>query len=109
VLLEGGLDAPFPLANYPLVRAHTPDKQIIALYNDLVVAIDGRRAGPDRHCQREELRDRGACRQGGLGSYQYEVRDCRGQLVKSGDVRLAKGLVQLDVPVSGIVALERLQ
>jgi hypothetical protein len=43
-----------------------------------------------------------------LGTYRYDVRDCQGRNVKSGQVRLAKGLVQLEVPVAGMVALERM-
>jgi hypothetical protein len=42
-----------------------------------------------------------------LGSYRYTVTDCRGRVVRRGEIRLGEGLHELEVPVSGILALER--
>jgi hypothetical protein len=39
----------------------------------------------------------------------YEVKDCQGHVVKSGRVKLNRGLADFVVPVSGLVALSRLQ
>jgi hypothetical protein len=40
-----------------------------------------------------------------LGPYRYEIRDCQGSVVKQGRIQLAKGLVNLDMPLSGLASL----
>jgi hypothetical protein len=42
-----------------------------------------------------------------LGRYTYSIRDCQGRLVRSGDVRLDRGLMDFEVPMSGVLTLER--
>ena len=42
-----------------------------------------------------------------LGTYRYEIRDCLGRTVTQGQMTLGKGLVELDVPLSGLVSFER--
>ncbi|HEX2452705.1 MAG TPA: hypothetical protein VHI99_03345, partial [Vicinamibacterales bacterium] len=42
-----------------------------------------------------------------LGRYAYSIRDCQGRLVRSGDVRLDRGLMDFEVPMSGVLTLER--
>jgi alpha-galactosidase len=107
VLLDGELDAPFPSANYPLVRARTPEKEIVAVYNDVVVDLNGARSVP--RFDVVNAKHSGAvvlAVPGDMGDYRYEVRDCRGRIVKSGRTRLAKGAVSFEVPVSGLLSLE---
>jgi hypothetical protein len=42
-----------------------------------------------------------------LGSHRYTIRDCQGKVVASGEVMLAKGVREVQVPVSGMLSLER--
>jgi hypothetical protein len=93
------------VANYPWVRGRAGEKQIVALYSDSVVPVGGPggKASIDvvnaKHSTGVVLdfeRD--------LGEYGYEVKDCQGQGVKSGGVKLTKGLVDIAVPVSGLVS-----
>jgi alpha-galactosidase len=106
VLLDARIEAPDPLANYPLVRARAGDKQIIAFYADMVARVDEPTRRIDlvnaKHSRRLVL----ASEKGG-GTYQYEVRDCQGRVVKSGEVRLGPSLVEIEVPVAGLVSLTR--
>jgi alpha-galactosidase len=104
VLLDGDIEAAQPAANYPLVRARTRDKQIVGVYADMVVdaggatTIDILNAKPSGRVVVSSDRD--------LGPYRYDVKDCRGRVVKSGVVRLDRGVVSLDVPASGLLALQ---
>jgi alpha-galactosidase len=109
VLLDGALEAPFPLANYPWVRARAGGKQIVALYNDAIVPVDTAEGTTAidvvnaKHSAAVVL-----SLQRDLGEYRYEVKDCQGHVVKSGQATLTKGLSNFDVPVSGLVALTRI-
>lgn len=106
VLVRGQIDAPFPTMNYPLVRGYAGDKQIVTLYNDVVLALDRTRptakidivnAKGSREVILSMPQD--------LGSYRYEIRDCLGKVTKEGELRLEKGLVPLDLPLSGVISL----
>ena len=108
VLVKGGIDAPFPTLNYPMVRGYGKDKQIVALYTDVVLALDSSRptsridivnAKGSRQVVLSLLKD--------LGTYKYDIRNCLGRVVKQGTITLTKGLVELDVPLSGLVSFER--
>jgi alpha-galactosidase len=106
VLLDARIEAPNPLANYPLVRARAGDKQIIALYADIVARLQEPTRRIDvvnaKHSRGVVLTSAKAA-----GLYRYEVRDCQGHKVKTGEVRLGPEPVEVDVPVSGIVSLDR--
>ena len=108
VLAQGGIDAPFPMMNYPLVRGYSKEKQIVGVYNDVVVPIDG-----SRPTGRIDIVNAKGSRQvvlsvaNDLGRYSHEVRDCTGKLVKRAELTLKQGLVELDVPLSGVVSLTR--
>jgi alpha-galactosidase len=108
VLLDGAFEAPSPTSNYPLLAGHAGDKQIVAVYDDVVVRLDRRRptgkidvvnARPGRQVVLGVEDD--------LGDYRFTVLDCRGRTVTSGRTRLAKGVATFDVPPSGMLALER--
>jgi alpha-galactosidase len=106
VLVRGGIDAPFPAMNYPLVRGYSGDKQIVALYADQVLTLD-----KSRPTARIDIVNAKGSRQvvlsmtQDLGEYRYEIRDCQGSVVKQGRMPLAKGLVDLDIPLSGVASL----
>jgi hypothetical protein len=106
VLVRGGIDAPFPAMNYPLVRGYAGDKQIVALYADQVLTLDR-----SRPTARIDIVNAKGSRQvvlsmtQDLGEYRYEIRDCQGNVVKQGRMQLTKGLVNLDMPLSGVASL----
>ena len=106
VLLDARIEAPNPLANYPLVRARAGDKQIIAFYADMV----GRIAEPTRRIDLVNAKhSRGIvlASEKAAGTYRYDVRDCQGRVVRSGELRLGPSPVEIEVPVSGLVSLQR--
>jgi alpha-galactosidase len=108
VLLGGDFAAHAPSSNYPLIRARTPQKEIVGLYDDLVVRLDAQHGTPRIdivNAKASELVTLSAASD--LGRYRYTVRDCQGRVTGSGEVRLSGGAVELSVPVSGILALER--
>ena len=107
VLLDGAFEALSPNANYPVVRASRGGQQIVGLYADVVVALDGRAADAidvlnaknSRRVVLDAARD--------LGRYRCTVRDSQGRTVEAREVALAAGAHAFVVPVSGLLSLER--
>src|SRR5262249_34010611 len=94
VLLDGQLWAPLPMANYPLVRARARGTDIVALYADLVVPLDAPEPVHRLDVINAKHSDSVVLSVGtDLGPYGYAIRDCRGQLVKRGEVRLNRGVM----------------
>lgn len=106
VLLDANIEAPSPLANYPIVSARTREKQIIALYTDRVARVTGATPRIDlinaKHSNGMVIvADTDA------GVFSYEVLDCQGRSVKKGVLRLSRAPQEIEVPVSGLIALVR--
>ena len=110
VLLDGDFEPLFPGANYPLVLGRDGDREIAALFADMVVRLDGRSAPRALDVVNAKASDTVilACA-GDCGGYRYTVRDCQGRLVGQGEKRLGPGPSSFTVPVSGLLALERAQ
>jgi len=107
VLLDGAFEALSPSANYPVVRASRGGKQIVGLYADAVVGLDGSAADAidvlnaksSKRVVLDVARD--------LGRYRYTVRDSQGRTVESSEFSLSAGARAFAVPVSGLLSLER--
>jgi alpha-galactosidase len=108
LLIGGKLEALQPNANYPMVIGYDAEKQIVGLYEDLVVRLAPHRpTGKIDVVNGKSTPTVTLSAPSDLGSYRYTVTDCRGRVVRRGEIRLGKGLHELEVPVSGILALER--
>jgi alpha-galactosidase len=107
-LLDGELEAPFPALNYPLIIGRDRAKQIIGLYGDLFVRLDGRRPTPKIDVINAKSSEKVILSVAQpLGSYRYVVHDCQGRIVKRAQVRLDTGVHEFTVPASGLLALEK--
>jgi alpha-galactosidase len=108
LLISGKLEVFQPNANYPMVIGYDAEKQIIGLYEDLVVRLDPHRPrGKIDVVNGKSTTSITLAAPSDLGAYRYTVTDCRGRVVRRGDIRLSAGLHELQVPVSGIVELVR--
>jgi alpha-galactosidase len=107
LLLDGEFEALSPLGNYPVLRARRGGRQIVGLYADSVVRLDGRTLETIDVVNAKSSRAVVLDADGDLGSYRVTVRDCQGRVVRSDRVRLSQGLTRFDVPVSGLLTLER--
>lgn len=108
LLISGKLEAFQPNANYPMIIGYDAEKQIVGLYDDLVVRLDAHRPrGKIDVVNGKSTTSITLSAPSDLGAYRYTVTDCRGRVVRRGDVRLSAGLHELQVPVSGIVELLR--
>jgi alpha-galactosidase len=106
VLLDARIEAPAPLANYPMVSAQTREKQIVALYADMVARVSGATPRLDL-VNAKHSRGIVVAASTDAGVYDYEVFDCQGRSVRTGKLRLNQMPQEIDVPVSGLVALVR--
>ena len=107
VLLDGKLMPLHPEAMYPLVIATTPTKRIAVMYADTVI-------NPGSDLPDDFIIVNGTLGKGvvlefteNTGTWQLEVRDCRGQVFSTGQVLLDKGLHRIDVPPVGAATLHR--
>ncbi len=107
VLLDGDFRPKHPELNYPLVMATTKAKRIIALYADMVIT-------PDADVPNELYLINGSHKpsmvlklESALGTRTIEVRDCKGNLVRTERKLLSKGVYQLAVPLSGVVKISK--
>jgi alpha-galactosidase len=107
VLLDGAFEALAPAANYPVLVARGAGKQIVGLYGDAVVKLDGRTPAKIDLINGKSSQAVVLAVGQDLGTYRYTIRDCQGKTVGSGQARLDKGVRDFDVPVSGLLSLER--
>jgi hypothetical protein len=107
VLLDGEFEALAPAANYPVLIGRAGGKQIVGLFGDVFVRLDGR--APEEidvvNGKNSATVVLSAARD--LGAYRYTIRDCQGKVVGSGQASLGKGARDFQVPVSGLLTLER--
>jgi alpha-galactosidase len=89
-----------------MVSARSRDKQIIALYADMVARV----SDPPRRIDILNAKHSGGVvltADRDAGAYSYEVRDCLGRSVATGTTRLGRVPQEIEVPVSGLISLVR--
>jgi alpha-galactosidase len=107
VLLEGKLAALHPETHYPVVLATTPEKRVVAMYQETVVnpglhlpgtliVVNGT---PERRMILEFAED--------AGSRQLTIFDCQGQVSTQEHMHIGKGLLRIEVPAAGVATLVR--
>ncbi|MEM8486856.1 MAG: glycoside hydrolase family 36 protein [Bacteroidota bacterium] len=106
VLLFGQFEVQQPLANYPLLEAHTPTHCIAGIYQSMVYPL---RAGAvvtdvinatDAHRIVLDAVD-------GPGTYTATVFDCMGNEISHAQCHLDAGVHAFDIPTAGRLRLER--
>jgi alpha-galactosidase len=108
VLLDGAFEARAPNANYPLVRARSGAKEIVGVYADVAVPLDGAAPPSIDVVNAKSSTSVVLVMARDLGSYRTTVRNGQGAVVSTATVRLGSGAQALTVPVSGVLSLERL-
>ncbi len=107
VLLEGDFEAPYPLQHYPMLVAGNKDKKIITLYSDQYISlaeslpssIDIINAKNNSTVMLNAQKD--------LGTYIYTIYNCLGVVQRTGEIDLKQQAHAIEIPVSGLVSLER--
>ena len=107
VLLEGNFETPYPLQHYPVLSAGNEDKKIITLYSDQYISlaeslpprIDIINAKNNSTVILNAQKD--------LGTYNYAIYNCLGVVQNSGEINLKQQAHVIEIPVSGLISLER--
>jgi alpha-galactosidase len=104
VLMDGKLMAIGPVENFPIISATTVEKQIISVHTDRVLEISQSKNRFDivngktsNSIFIKPLKD--------LGDYTIRIVNCLGDIVESESRNLKKGIIEFQVPVSGIISL----
>jgi alpha-galactosidase len=109
VLLDGDFQALSPAANYPVVVGRREGKRIVGLYADMVVRLEGPTDDVVDVVNGKNSRAVVLATDRDLGAHRYAIHDCQGREVRSGVAALGHGLHEFDVPVSGVLTLERVK
>jgi alpha-galactosidase len=109
VLLDGAFEALAPAANYPVLIARGGGKEIVGIYGDTFVRLDGRTPGKIDLINAKRSQTVVLAVREDLGTYRYTIRDCQGKAIGSGQARFDKGTREFEVPVSGLLSLERVE
>lgn len=107
-LLGGRLEPLHPELLYPLVYAGDGRKLIAAAYHRTVVGL-GARELPETLLLVNGTRSEGVVLEldRDEGVRRLTVQDCRGRVVSRRDIRLAPGLLRVEVPPAGVASLAR--
>ncbi len=104
VLLDGNFKAINPLANYPILQSEKDGHLIVGVYDNVIAEINGQQKIDFLNAK---VSDHIAIRnKGKAGTYKVTTWNCQGRKTNEGVVVLPEGLIELEVPVSGMVSLE---
>lgn len=109
LLLDGYFRPRHPHANYPVISSTLGDRQVVALYADMVAAAGGEGISRvdivNAKYSRDVVIDLGESER----AFSVSIFDTRGRQVKElHDVRPSGGLLRLDVPPAGLARIIKL-
>jgi alpha-galactosidase len=107
VLLDGTFMPSRPASLYPILRAHTKTKAIIAIYDDFVIPLENI---PKGEYVMDIINAKGNCGivldlTQDLGKVTLKIYDCKGKIKKEEEKILKKGIHKLECPSSGIIRI----
>lgn len=105
VLLEGSLEPHHPELLYPLVIARTPQKWVIAVYQDTVVPLRGDLPDLILVVNGTLLTRLVLELDRGTGEVDVNVRDCQGAVSAEYTTAWSSGVYALNVPPAGVIAI----
>ncbi|MBL4938631.1 alpha-galactosidase [Clostridium sp. YIM B02515] len=106
VLLDGRLIPYYPALNYPVIVSSTEEQYLAAVYADFVVHL-GKEANKNIILVNGTLKNKLYVEiENDLGHRKMEVLNCMGEVVKKENINLGKGVLIVDIPVSGIAYIK---
>ncbi len=109
VLLDGEFVPMNPGALYPLIKAETDDKAIIAVYNDMFITLHPRGQSHWDIVNAKSSETVILDFVESMGEVKVEIFDCSGNLVSEDDVRFNEGILKISVPTSGLLKISQLK
>ena len=108
VLLEGAFLPSSPQLNYPVISGKFGDKEIIALYGGTSCFIDDKTPEKLDVINAKMSKEVVLISKQAHATYKYEVKDCQGNLISSGDTKIKTGANLFEVPISGLISFEKI-
>jgi len=105
ILLDGAFKAINPLANYPVLQTEKDGHLIVGVYDNVIVEINGQEKIDLLNAKVSDhivIRNKGKA-----DNYKMTTWNCQGVKTHDGVVMIPKGLIEFEVPVSGMIRLER--
>jgi hypothetical protein len=92
-----------PGLHYPLVQLSNSSKQVVGLYTEMHVYLDQQPTKNLLILNSKDSKKVSLTVQTGWGKYSYKVYTCTGELVKQDKGSSFQGIMEFDVPVSGLI------
>ncbi len=105
-LLNGTFEPQKPLANYPILKSHSKKLTIIGLFDNYVIDFNGKTNRIDI-INGQTTPNVVLNSNNNFGAYHCTIYDCMGQKIKEYKVMILIGVVQIKVPVCGLIKLEK--
>jgi len=105
VLLDGDFKAINPLANYPVLQTEKSGHLVVGVYDNVTVEINGQQKIDLLNAKSSEhivIRNTGKA-----DEFKITTWNCQGGKTREGMVGIPEGLFEFEVPVSGMIRLER--
>ena len=105
--LLGGKFTPInPLANYPILKTEQNGHVIFGIFDDVIADFDGQNR---IDLLNVKVSEKVAIRNlGDTGKYHLTTWNCEGKILSDGQVTLPTGLIDLDIPQSGMASLRKI-
>lgn len=105
LLMDGHFVANNPLANYPVLETSHAEKEIIAVYDNSIIALNGK-AMTDVH-NAKTSKELAIKIETDTMNYVIEIFDCFGETQSKVSRQLDKGIHGFEVPVAGMVTFTK--
>ncbi len=105
-LLNGLFEPQRPLANYPILKSSSDDSTIIGLFDNYVINFEEKTNRVDiingQFSSKVIISSND-----NYGAYHCTTYNCMGQKIKTSNVMILIGVVQIEAPVCGLIRLEK--
>ncbi len=107
VLLDGQFETIYPMQHYPVITASNTDKKIVTLYSNQFISLESNLPEKLDIINAKNSTEVLINTKSDLGVYLYTIYNCLGEVQKTGELALQSKAYVLEIPVSGMIRLER--
>ena len=106
ILLDGKFTPVNPLGNYPILKSEKNGHMIMGIFDEVIADFNGQK---QIDLLNVKISDKVAIRNlGAAGKYHLTTWNCEGKMLSDGKVSFPAGLIELDIPPSGIASIVKI-
>ncbi|KAA1243068.1 glycoside hydrolase family 36 protein [Aquimarina sp. RZ0] len=104
--LAGNFKPYKPLANYPILKSSSDELTIIGLYDNYIIDFEEKTQKIDIINAQINTKIVLSCNKN-YGAYLCTIYDCTGQKINEYNLMIVNGVIQIEVPISGMIHLKK--